>query len=49
MTFAVDFDGTVVTHNYPEVGKNVGAEIVLKNWLKRIIRFVLTQCGVMIN
>lgn len=30
MTFAVDFDGTVVTHNYPEVGKNVGAEIVLK-------------------
>ena len=30
MTFAVDFDGTVVTHNYQEVGKNVGAEIVLK-------------------
>ena len=30
MTFAVDFDGTVVTHNYPEVGKNVGADIVLK-------------------
>lgn len=30
MTFAVYFDGTVVTHNYPEVGKNVGAEIVLK-------------------
>lgn len=30
MTFAVDFDGTVVTHNYPEVGKNVGAQIVLK-------------------
>ena len=30
MTFAVDFDGTVVTRNYPEVGKNVGAEIVLK-------------------
>ena len=27
MTFAVDFDGTVVTHNYPEVGKNIGAEI----------------------
>lgn len=24
MTFAVDFDGTVVTHNYPEVGKNIG-------------------------
>lgn len=23
MTFTVDFDGTVVTHNYPEVGKKV--------------------------
>ena len=30
MTFAVDFDGTVVIHNYPEVGKNVGDEIVFK-------------------
>ena len=30
MTFAVDFDGTVATHNYLEIGKNVGAEIVLK-------------------
>ena len=30
MTFAAVFDGTVVTHNYPEVEKNVGAEIVLK-------------------
>lgn len=30
MTLAVDFDRTAVTHNYPGVGKNVGAEIVLK-------------------
>ena len=30
MTFAVDFDGIVVTYNYQGAGKNVGAEIVLK-------------------
>lgn len=30
MTIAVDFDGTCVTHAYPDVGKNIGAEIVLK-------------------
>ena len=38
MTFAVDFDGTVVTHNYPEVGKNVGAEIVLKKLAEERIK-----------
>lgn len=30
MIIAVDFDGTCVTHEYPDVGKNIGAEIVLK-------------------
>lgn len=30
MTIAVDFDGTCVTHEYPNIGKNIGAEIVLK-------------------
>ena len=30
MTIAVDFDGTCVTYAYPNVGKNIGAEIVLK-------------------
>lgn len=30
MTFAVDFDGTCVTHDFPKVGKNIGAQIVLK-------------------
>lgn len=30
MIVAVDFDGTCVTHEYPDVGKNIGAEIVLK-------------------
>jgi hypothetical protein len=27
---AVDFDGTCVTHDYPEVGKDIGAVPVLK-------------------
>jgi len=35
MTFAVDFDGTVVTHDYPEVGQNIGAEIVLKKLVEK--------------
>lgn len=31
MIIGVDFDGTCVTHNFPNVGKNIGAEIVLKS------------------
>ena len=32
MTFAVDFDGTVVTYNYPEVGKKMSElRLYLKN------------------
>jgi hypothetical protein len=27
---SIDFDGTVVTHEYPKVGKEIGAEKVLK-------------------
>jgi len=30
MIIAVDFDGTCVTHDYPEVGKEIGAAPVLK-------------------
>jgi hypothetical protein len=30
MVVSVDFDGTCVTHEYPETGKNIGAEVVLK-------------------
>lgn len=30
MYIAVDFDGTCVTHDYPEVGKDIGAIPVLK-------------------
>ena len=30
MYIAIDFDGTCVTHEYPEVGKDIGAVPVLK-------------------
>lgn len=30
MKIAVDFDGTIVTHEFPLVGKNIGAEHVLR-------------------
>jgi hypothetical protein len=30
MEIAIDFDGTCVTHDFPEVGKEIGADIVLK-------------------
>ena len=30
MYIAVDFDGTCVTHEYPEVGKDIGAAPVLR-------------------
>lgn len=30
MEIALDFDGTCVTHAYPEVGVNIGAQEVLK-------------------
>lgn len=27
----IDFDGTVVTHDYPRIGADIGSVIVLKN------------------
>lgn len=30
MYIAVDFDGTCVTHDYPEVGKDIGAILILQ-------------------
>jgi len=30
ITIAIDFDGTVVTHEFPKVGKDIGAVPVLK-------------------
>lgn len=36
MTIAIDFDGTVVTHEYPRIGEDIGAIPVLKK---------LVNCG----
>jgi len=30
LIFGVDFDGTVVTHEFPEIGEDIGAQDVLK-------------------
>lgn len=30
MYIAIDFDGTVVSHEFPNIGQDIGAEIVLK-------------------
>lgn len=45
---AVDFDGTVVTHDFPEVGKDIGAVPVLKDLVKaghKIILFTMRSHG----
>lgn len=34
MNIAIDFDGTVVTHDYPNIGKDVGAVSTLKEIIK---------------
>ena len=34
MRIAVDFDGTCVTHEYPHVGKDIGAVPVLQQFVK---------------
>jgi hypothetical protein len=31
MQICVDFDGTCVTHEYPRVGRDIGAQAVLRN------------------
>lgn len=31
---AIDFDGTCVTHEYPNVGKDIGAQFVLKELIR---------------
>lgn len=38
---AVDFDGTCVTHEYPDIGKDIGAVPVLKDLVKAGHRLVL--------
>lgn len=41
MYIAVDFDGTCVTHDYPEVGKEIGAVPVLKELVKQKHKLIL--------
>jgi len=38
---AVDFDGTVVTHDYPRVGKDIGAAPVLKELVSNGCEIIL--------
>ncbi len=40
-TIAIDFDGTVVTHEYPEIGEDAGAVPVLKELLANGDRLIL--------
>lgn len=38
---AIDFDGTCVTHEYPSVGRNIGAELVLPKLVANGHRLIL--------
>ena len=38
---AVDFDGTVVTHAYPEIGEEIGAEEVLRELVQNGYKLIL--------
>ena len=41
MTIAVDFDGTCVTHNFPELGQDIGAIPVLKQLVDKGHQLIL--------
>ena len=41
MIIAVDFDGTCVTHKFPEMGEDIGAEEVLKKLVKKGDKLIL--------
>ena len=41
MIIAVDFDGTVVSHEYPDVGKDIGAVPVLKKLVEHGHKLIL--------
>lgn len=41
MVIAVDFDGTCVTHQYPRVGKNIGAAPVLRKLVENGHQLIL--------
>ncbi len=41
IVIAIDFDGTVVTHEYPHTGESVGAEEVLKELTRNGNKLIL--------
>ena len=41
MIICVDFDGTCVTHKYPEIGDDIGAVPVLKDLVKEGHKLIL--------
>ena len=41
MIIAVDFDGTCVTHDYPNIGKDIGAVSVLKELVENGHKIIL--------
>jgi hypothetical protein len=41
MEIAIDFDGTCVTHEFPKVGKDIGAAPVLKELVEKGHRLIL--------
>ena len=41
MIIAIDFDGTGVTHEYPHVGQDIGAAIVIKKLVERGDKIIL--------
>lgn len=41
LILAVDFDGTCVTHEYPNIGKSIGAEPVLHRLVQAGVRLIL--------
>ena len=41
MIIAIDFDGTCVTQNYPDMGKEIGAAPVIKSWSDRGHQIIL--------
>ena len=41
MIIGIDFDGSVVTHEFPKVGKDIGAEPVLKKLIENGHKLIL--------
>lgn len=42
--YAIDFDGTIVSYNYPDIGQDIGAIEVLKFLQDRGDRLILSTC-----